>query len=381
MNLLIVQPRFLFAQLVLAFLFSSVFAATIAAPQVTPGGTITAVNAKTGVVTAKVNSTGQVFTFTLANNALLGQVQAGQAIFVNLGRKQVSLDGKTASGTILILSPIGASLAPSIRGQSGSSASSGTGACHAAVQGVTVCSPVSGSTTSSPVQISAAGNAGIVSMRIFVDSNSTSAYMTNTASLNTALAMSTGSHNFLVRAWDSSGGVYEKSLSVTVNGGNSGGSGSGNSGSTNPQPVSYSCGSAPDQASDECGKTGSVATYVGTVTCGSLMTITGITPPASYSDWVQFQVTTPRANCASLVIQVAISSSPGNQARFDVLQNLYGSAVSISYGPCSNSVALGCTNGIGLGTNPSPLQPAPYYIRVYGVPSASPSTWTLRITG
>src|SRR3954469_5235259 len=115
MNLRIVQPRFLFAQLVLAFLFSSMFySATIGVPQVTPGGTITAVNAKTGVVTAKVNSAGQVFTFTLANNALLRQVQAGQGVFVNLGRKQVSLDGKTASGTILTLSPIGASLGPSV---------------------------------------------------------------------------------------------------------------------------------------------------------------------------------------------------------------------------------------------------------------------------
>ena len=72
-----------------------------------PGGTITAVDAKTGVITGKVNSTGQVFTFTLANKALLNGVHPGQGVFVNLAKKQVSLDGKQPHGTILTLPPLG----------------------------------------------------------------------------------------------------------------------------------------------------------------------------------------------------------------------------------------------------------------------------------
>ena len=93
-----------------------------------PGATITGVDAKTGVVTAKVNSTGQVFTFTLANKALLGRVRAGQGVYVNLGKKQVSLDGKQPHGTILSLPPLGRGPAPNgspASGNSGTSATSG----------------------------------------------------------------------------------------------------------------------------------------------------------------------------------------------------------------------------------------------------------------
>src|SRR4051794_8802868 len=97
----------LFPLLALAVILSSVFyAAGMATAQGTPGGTITAVNAKTGVVTGKVNSTGQIFTFTLANKAMLSQVPPGQGVYVNLGRKQVSLDGKTAAGTIVSILPL-----------------------------------------------------------------------------------------------------------------------------------------------------------------------------------------------------------------------------------------------------------------------------------
>src|SRR5438067_77842 len=91
--------------LILPFVLAAIWALRAVA-QGAPGGTITAVDAKTGVVTGKVNSTGQVFTFALANKALVNGVHPGQGVFVNLGKKQVSLDGKSASGTILALLPI-----------------------------------------------------------------------------------------------------------------------------------------------------------------------------------------------------------------------------------------------------------------------------------
>src|SRR5437868_3680731 len=202
MNLRIAQARLLLPLVAFGVFISYLFyAAQIAAAQGTPGGTITAVNTKTGVVTGKVNSTGQVFTFTLANKAMLLKLHPGEGVFVNLGRKQVSLDGKTASGSILALSPLGRPLAGSPAGQGGSSGSSGSGTCPPAAKSVTICSPISGSTTSSPVQITAAAMSGVIqtsvgpvpatitAMRVFVDPNSTSAYMTNTGSLNIALPM------------------------------------------------------------------------------------------------------------------------------------------------------------------------------------------------
>ena len=281
---------------------------------------------------------------------------------------QVSLAGKTLSGSNLSLPTLGL-------GSSGSS-----GACNASGAGVTVCSPVSGSAVASPVQITAAAASGgppISAMRVFTDTSSTSVYLANTASVSTPLAISPGSRSVLVRAWDSSGGVYEKSVSVTVNPGTGSSTTSGNPGPPDPQPVSYSCPSSPDPSSDGCGKTGGAATDVGAVTCGSSITISGIIPSGGLSDWLMFQVTTPRVNCANLVITASIGYSAGSQALFDVVQSPSGPAVfnSNNGGPATG------VPGAGLGSINSPLQPGFYYIRVYGVTPSSAGTWTLLIKG
>jgi len=99
----------------------------MAAQAPAPGATITAVDAKTGVVTGKVNATGQVFEFTLANKAELTRVHPGQGIFVNLAKKQVSLDGKQPGGTIVsILPPTeGKGVAPPVGGGGPSSTKAG----------------------------------------------------------------------------------------------------------------------------------------------------------------------------------------------------------------------------------------------------------------
>lgn len=62
---------------------------------------ITAINSSSGIVTAKVNSTGQLFQFTLAARAALAQLRAGEGVYANFGAKQISLDGKSPAGTIM----------------------------------------------------------------------------------------------------------------------------------------------------------------------------------------------------------------------------------------------------------------------------------------
>ncbi len=95
--------------------------------------------------------------------------------------------------------------------------------CTASTIGVTVCSPASGSTVSSPVRFTAAAKSTlpITAMRIYIDN--VSVYLTSGASLDVSLAVSSGTHNVVVQAWDSSGVVVKSSLiSLTVTQGSPG---------------------------------------------------------------------------------------------------------------------------------------------------------------
>src|SRR2546427_250626 len=58
-----------------------------------PCCSITSINVATGVVTAKVNSSGQTFQFKLTNAALLKSLKTGQGVFANFGTQKVSVDG------------------------------------------------------------------------------------------------------------------------------------------------------------------------------------------------------------------------------------------------------------------------------------------------
>jgi len=91
-----------------------------------PTAEITAINEATGVVTAKVKSSGQLFQFTPTNKAQLGQLKIGQPVFANFGARQISFDGKSPAGTIL-------SIPTADKGSPGTSvASKGTGVKGAA---------------------------------------------------------------------------------------------------------------------------------------------------------------------------------------------------------------------------------------------------------
>lgn len=86
--------------------------------------------------------------------------------------------------------------------------------------GVSITSPASGATVSSPVRFVATASgssaAPISAMRIYVDN--ASLYTVNAASLNTSLALPSGTHNVTIVAWDSTGKAYTKAESVTVPG-------------------------------------------------------------------------------------------------------------------------------------------------------------------
>jgi hypothetical protein len=83
---------------------------------------------------------------------------------------------------------------------------------------ITVGSPSVGATVSSPVRFNASATAPagrvITAMRIYVDSKS--AYAVSAASINTSLAMGSGGHSLSIQAWDNTGAVYVKKMSITV---------------------------------------------------------------------------------------------------------------------------------------------------------------------
>jgi hypothetical protein len=61
---------------------------------------IITVNMRTGVVTAKVKATGNVFEFKASSPATLATLKPGQPVYANFANHQISLDGKTACCTM-----------------------------------------------------------------------------------------------------------------------------------------------------------------------------------------------------------------------------------------------------------------------------------------
>jgi hypothetical protein len=98
-----------------------------------PCCTITTINPSAGVVTAKVNATGKTFQFK-ATQQLLHTLKVGQGVYANFKTQQVSVDGRTPSGTIISTATVASRnhtiASPSIStavGTSGTSTSTSTG--------------------------------------------------------------------------------------------------------------------------------------------------------------------------------------------------------------------------------------------------------------
>jgi hypothetical protein len=90
-----------------------VFALTARAQQ-KPCCTITAVDARSAVASARVNATAQLFQFKVTP-ALATSLRPGQGVYANFSSRQVSLDGKTVCCTIIAVSPSPAVPAPAGR--------------------------------------------------------------------------------------------------------------------------------------------------------------------------------------------------------------------------------------------------------------------------
>ncbi len=86
----------------------------------------------------------------------------------------------------------------------------------AAFAGVTVTSPTAGSTVASPAHFvaSASSTFPITGIRVYVDN--VSVFATAAASIDTSIAMASGSRFVVTQAWDSSGAVFTTSMTVNV---------------------------------------------------------------------------------------------------------------------------------------------------------------------
>jgi hypothetical protein len=93
-----------------------------------------------------------------------------------------------------------------------------SGTCSApSAPGINVCSPLSGSSVSSPVTVQATSTitGTLARMEIWVDGVKMYTEKTST-SLSTSLSLATGSHRFDIYAVNTAGTKWEKSVTATV---------------------------------------------------------------------------------------------------------------------------------------------------------------------
>ena len=110
-----------------------------------------------------------------------------------------------------------------------------------ALASVSVTSPLSGSTVTSPVHYVATATAptcatGVASMGIYINNKLT--YVVNGASLNTYLSFSPGSYGTVVQEWDHCGTSSYVHVNITVSSTTSGGSTTSGVTVTSPTPNS-----------------------------------------------------------------------------------------------------------------------------------------------
>ncbi len=79
-------------------------------------------------------------------------------------------------------------------------------------------SPTTGSTVTAPIHVvaSASSSSSISAMKIYLDG--TSVYSKSGSSIDTSISASSGSHSLTVKAWDSTGASFSKSVTVSVSG-------------------------------------------------------------------------------------------------------------------------------------------------------------------
>src|SRR5439155_24570016 len=89
----------------LALLWLTAVPAGAQAGRPVPCCSITAIGARTGIVTAKENSTGRMFEFKVADEKLLQSLKVGEGVYANYSSGQVSVDGAHPCCNIVSLDP------------------------------------------------------------------------------------------------------------------------------------------------------------------------------------------------------------------------------------------------------------------------------------
>lgn len=95
-----IRPNARFTHVMLIALALAAFPSSATAQPARACCTITAIDTRGGVVSARETASGRVFEFKARNAALLGSLRVGQAVQANFATNQVSLDGRTVCCTV-----------------------------------------------------------------------------------------------------------------------------------------------------------------------------------------------------------------------------------------------------------------------------------------
>lgn len=137
----------------------------------------------------------------------------------------------------------------------------------AVASGVTVTSPASGSSVTSPIHYVATATSacaqGVASMGIYV--NNTLDYVVNGASMNTELTLNPGTYNTVVQEWDHCGNAAKTAIALTVTGSSTVPA----SISVTPNPASFAMGATQQFTATAKYSNGTTANITSTATWSS----------------------------------------------------------------------------------------------------------------
>jgi hypothetical protein len=210
-------------------LCSFLFVPLFAVGQCSPSGVASTVNICAPANSATVNSP---VTVSAAATAPSGTTVTAMKVYIDSVTKATSTSNTVnaalslTSGSHALVINAWNNLGAVWSAKSTFTVGSGGSTCTAEAGAVTICSPAAGATVASPVTISAVAGAPsgthITAMKLYVDN--VTKFSTATASLNTSLALTAGTHNLVVSAWNNLGAVFSSRVTVSVSGGGGGGS-------------------------------------------------------------------------------------------------------------------------------------------------------------
>jgi hypothetical protein len=212
---------------VLLSLCCSLFVPLFSVAQCSPSGVAGSVNICTPTNGATVNSPVSV---SAAATAPSGTTVTAMKVYIDSVTKATST-GNTVNASLSLTSGSHSivvnawnNLGAVWSAKSTFTVGSGGSTCVANAGTVNICSPTSGSTVASPVSVSAVASAPsgthITAMKLYVDN--VMKFSTTTGTLSTSLALPSGSHNFVVNAWNNVGTVFSAHVTSTVSGGTGG---------------------------------------------------------------------------------------------------------------------------------------------------------------